>query len=112
MISLEPLRKFADNDEQLVADTLKLIYSELPMDLEQIQSALDDMDKERLKSLIHKTKVTFILIGSDSIHNLFDFAEKNIFNPNFEQLCIDNCKKALVESEKVLEELKLELNGI
>lgn len=66
----ETLSSFVKGKEKLMLSTLKALKEGLQQDAEQIGKVLMEKDQTQLRSLAHKIKPNFFLLGMNEVGNL------------------------------------------
>ena len=66
----ETLSSFVNGKEELMLSTLKALKEGLNQDAAQIGKVLQEKDQIQLRSLAHKIKPNFFLLGMDEVGNL------------------------------------------
>lgn len=66
----ETLSLFVKGKEKLMLSTLKVLKEGLHQDAEQIGKVLKEKDQTQLRSLAHKIKPNFFLLGMNEVGNL------------------------------------------
>ncbi len=107
-IDLTELNNVADGDQDFMQETIRLLMQEIPDNLDHIKQYVAQRDVVSLKSLIHKMKSSFMLIGMKEVWPLVGTIEKSdspdtIFEqvPEFVKIC-----------QETVEELKIMQNII
>tara|TARA_B100000809_G_scaffold148849_1_gene146319 strand:- start:604 stop:948 length:345 start_codon:yes stop_codon:yes gene_type:complete len=104
--NLTLLNEFSDNDQQIIYDTLKLLQETLIKDVEKMILHLDNLNVLELRSLGHKIKPNFQLIGLDSLYKICDKIEKG----NIEDVHLISLVKIIISClPEVVNKIKIEM---
>lgn len=95
------IREFSDNDLELVKSTLLLIKETLHEDLSRLDQVVENRNYSHLKSVCHKMKPNFELIGLLEISFLLNQIEQEL---NTEEEAYSN-SKVLINLKPTITEL-------
>ncbi len=105
--NLKILKEFSNSDKKIMTETLYVLKETLIEDVEKMTVHFKDLDVIKLKSLAHKIKPNFQLIGLDSLYNVCDSIENKELNDDH-LICL---VKVIINSlPSVVDRIKIELN--
>ena len=108
-INLSSLRAISRNNEGFVREVLEVFVSNTPIDLELLESHLQQGNDEKVRYFAHKLKSSCFTIGFERGYELFkdleDAAENNtpeLWRGLMDE-AVDCCQKAFVEIKDKLQ---------
>ncbi len=63
--SLDKINEMAEGDEEFIVSVISVFLEEVPVDLEALEKALDEMNYEQVYQLAHKIKPNVDLLGME-----------------------------------------------
>ena len=76
VVNLDLLRKNLSNDSQFIAEMITLYLHNIPVQIDKLEKAIKDRDRDNLKNVAHQSKASANALGMHGAHDLFKELEQ------------------------------------